>query len=129
MTKFITILVGACIVCGCGNTAEGVKKDSVENGQKMSDSAQKTGDAMKEGAANAGAAMTLTPVIKTALVANPFLNESGNLINVDSTEATVTLSGHVKSEKAKTEAGAITKKILDDKKATQTLKNDLEIKP
>jgi osmotically-inducible protein OsmY len=119
----------ALAIAGCGNTADGVQKDATENSQKMSDSTKDATDKMKSGSAEAGAAISLTPAIKAAIVANPFLSESGNLIDVDSTAEAVTLKGHVKTEKAKNDAEELAKKIMTDKNATQPLHNELTIQP
>ncbi len=113
------ICVMAAGIVGCSKDA----KDSVN------DSTKAIGKDVKAGAEDAGAAMSLTPEIKSAIVANPFLNEDGNVIDVDSTAEAVVLRGHVKSEKNRALAEEIARKILKDKGSKTPLKNELKVQP
>ncbi len=127
-TQFLALaILAAFAMIGCDKTAEGIQRDAAENSQKAASAASKTSEDMKAGASNAEAAVILTTAVKAALVANPLLNENGNLIDVDSTSESVTLNGHVKSQTAKDEADKIAKKVLADKNATQALVNKLII--
>ena len=124
-------ILGACAIvalAGCSNTAEGVKKDSEENGQKTSEQAQNMGKGASDAGKGMAAATMLTPKIKLAITANKELNASTNLINVNSTGDKVTLEGHVTSEELKTLAGDIAQKAMKDSDASQTLTNSLEVK-
>jgi len=71
----------------------------------------------------------LTPKIKLAITGDTFLNDTKNLINVEATDAKVTLNGHVTSEKLKTRATDIAKRVMTDNGATQPFENLLTIKP
>ncbi len=106
------------ILVGCSDTAAGVSSDS-----------QKMKAEVKDKASDLGAVVSLTPMIKAAFMANPFLNEPGNDIKVDSNAESVTLTGFVKSEKNKTLAEETVAKILKDKKSTIVVKNELLVKP
>ncbi len=103
---------------GCNNTADGASKD-----------ANNAGAVIEKNANDAAAALSLTPAIKSALIANPFLSEDGNLIDVDTTPERVTLSGHVKKESYRTLAEELTRKILKDKQSTIPLRNDIKVLP
>lgn len=126
-----TLLLGLTLafMVGCGNTAEGMKEDSQINSQKAAESSQKGAEATKDAAKDVQAATLLTPKIKMAISAETLLNDSKNLINVDSTEEKVTLEGHVTSMELKDLAGKIAAKVLADNSAKQPLENKLEIKP
>ncbi len=130
MKKITPFLLAAIIaLVGCDNTAEAVKKDAVDNGQKVADATNTAADTMKANSDNAAAALTLTPAIKAAIIEDQSLSESGNLVDVDSTSTTITLSGHVKSEKTKWRAEELARRVMADKHATQSLQDDLIIQP
>lgn len=114
---------------GCENTAEGVKKDAEINGQKAAEQTQDIAKSATEASKDIGAAAVLTPAIKLALTADKRLNDPKNLIDVNSTEETVTLTGHVTSEELKSLAQELASNVLKEKAAKQTLENKLEIKP
>ena len=111
------LLVGAALV-GCNDTAKGAEKDMGEAGHEV-----------RQDAKDAGAAVSLTPMVKSALVANPFLNESGNVIDVDSNSESVILKGHVKSEKNKQLATELAMKVLKDNSSKNKLDNQLVVTP
>jgi len=120
---------------GCNDTAQGAAEDTKENAQAVGNAAEEVGEAVEEGAEevaeaadNAVDAAKLTPQIKTAIIADPFLNEDGNVIDVDTTDEFVYLKGHVKTAELKARAEETAMKILKENKATQTVKNELEIK-
>ncbi|MBS1722913.1 MAG: BON domain-containing protein [Armatimonadetes bacterium] len=121
-TILLTVAMGLGLgALGCGNSNEASQK-----------AAEATQDAMK-GAEHAGkdmgAATMLTPAIKLAITADARLNDPRNLINVDSTDEKVKLTGHVTSNDLKSLAEELTRKVLDDKKAKQAIDNELSIKP
>jgi osmotically-inducible protein OsmY len=121
-------ILAALFVVGCGNTAEGMKEDSAKNRQKSAESTENIVEGAKNAGAAFGAATMLTPKIKTALEADTRLNLPANLIDVDSTDDNVTLTGHVTSRELKDLAGSITTKVIDEAKSKQKLENKLEIK-
>jgi osmotically-inducible protein OsmY len=114
---------------GCQKTAEGVEEDASKIGQEASQVAQKTGEAVKEGAKDASAALALTPKVKNAITADAALNDTRNLIDVDSADNVVHLKGHVISQALKDKAGAIAKKVIAESKATDTVSNELVVQP
>lgn len=111
--------------------ANQASKDTSKSTSDMAANAQKgasdASEKMKKAADNAGSAMGLTPMIKEAILADPMLKEDGNLIDVDSDAKMVTVKGHVKMAAYKQKVDEIVKKVLADKHATQTYKNELTI--
>jgi len=133
----LALLLGLGAV-GCQNTGEGIQKDAANVGQEVSQAAEKTGEAVsqagrevskdvKEATGDIGAATTLTPDIKNAITADAQLNDPSNLINVDSTDEVVHLKGHVTSNELKKKAGEIAQRVLNERKATNKLSNELVV--
>ena len=120
----LALLLGLGAV-GCQNTAEGVKEDAQQTGQKVSEATQKAGESIKEGTADIGAATTLTPDVKSAITADPQLNDPKNHIDVDSTDEAVHLKGHVTSNELKKKAGEIAQGVLNKRNAKNKLSNEL----
>lgn len=119
MIRYSILFLGVAAITalsGCDDSAKGAGNKTDEIGADI-----------KKGADNAGAAMSLTPDIKSAIVASPFLNEDGNLIDVDTTSEGVTLKGHVKSEKNRTMAEDIARKVMKDNGSQLPLQNKIEI--
>lgn len=114
---------------GCQNTAEGVEQDASKIGQEASQVAEKTGEAVHEGAKDASAALSLTPKVKNAITADAALNDTRNLIDVDSADNVVHLKGHVISQALKDKAGSIAKRVIAESKATDTVSNELVVQP
>lgn len=110
---------------GCQNTAEGVKEDAANTGQAIEQTAEKTGAAVQEGTADASAAVSLTPKVKNAILADDALNDVANRIDVDSTEEAVVLKGNVVSNDLKRKAGEIAEKVIKDSGASQKVMNEL----
>lgn len=127
-------------VYGCSNTAEGAKEDTAQNTAKVQDAGEKAASAVdkaadsaaanvKDAAKDTSAALSLTPKVKEAITADAELNDTRNLINVDSKDNVVHLKGHVISEALKSKAGQIAEKTLKDANATDTVSNELEVNP
>ncbi len=139
----LLILGIVCIgigLSGCKNTAEGIKEDSAQNaesaketGEKASAATQRAtdrlGSATEKMGKNAGSALTLTPKIKKAITDNKTLNNTANLIDVESGDNEVRLTGHVLTEKMKSLAGEIAEKAIADAGAKNELLNELKVKP
>lgn len=89
---------------------------------------EKTQEAVQEDTADATEAV-LTPKIKSAIIANPILNDPNNLIDVMTEGGTVYLRGHVVSEEAKSEATQIAQQVLNESESSFPLVNELEVKP
>jgi osmotically-inducible protein OsmY len=124
----LALIVGFGAI-GCQNTAEGVEQDASKIGQEATETVQQTGAAVEEGAENVGAALSMTPKVKNAILADDALNDARNRIDVDSTETTVNLKGHVTSQALKDKAGEIAKKVVTDSKGEQTVNNQLVVQP
>jgi osmotically-inducible protein OsmY len=133
MKKWIELSALALVIgfgaIGCQNTAEGVEQDASQIGQKTAETVDKAGDAAREGAKDASAAIALTPKVKNAIVADTQLNDPSNVIDVDSADNIVHLKGHVTSEALKQKAGEIAQRVLDEAKATDKLSNELVVQP
>ena len=114
---------------GCQNTAEGVAEDSQNAGKAIETGAKEAADATKDAAKDASAALSLTPKVKNAIVADAQLNDPKNNIDVDSKDNVVHLKGHVTSSALKTKAGEIAQKVLNDANATDKLSNELVVQP
>ncbi len=131
-----SVFAAALAVSGCGNTLSGAKKDAETNTAKTQqaaadatqaakDSAQKAGKAVAEVPQNAEANAVRVPV-KTAILRDPVLADSRNLISVDGRDHTITLTGHVAEASMKTRAEEDAKVALE-KHPGYTLKNELTV--
>lgn len=114
-------------VIGCSNTAEGVKEDASNAGQKVSEAGEKAADATKDAAKNTGEALGVTPKVKTAITADSQLNDTRNLIDVDSKDNVVHLKGHVVNNDMKKHAGEVAQKAMTDAGITDKLSNELTV--
>jgi osmotically-inducible protein OsmY len=98
MNKFLTLLLavglGAALT-GCANTLNGAKEDADKNAQTATAAAQQAGNAVKAVPGDIDAATVISPLVKTAILRDPVLDDKRNLINVNSHGRTVTLVGHV----------------------------------
>lgn len=117
-TLGVLALVTTLFAAGCNDTAKGMSKDSKEVGHEV-----------RQTSKDASAAVALTPMVKAALVANPFLNKDGNAIDVDSTSDSVILKGHVTSEKNKEMAAELALKVIKDNSSENKLVNELKVIP
>jgi osmotically-inducible protein OsmY len=114
---------------GCKNTAEGIKEDTSQNTESAKESGERLGSATEKMGKNAGDALTLTPKIKKAITDDKMLNDTANLINVESGNNEVRLAGHVFTEEMKALAGEIAQKVIADAGSKNALINELKVKP
>lgn len=114
-------------VIGCQNTAEGVKEDAANTGQAVSQGAENAGAAAQDAAKDVSAAVSVTPKVKTAITADPELNDTRNRIDVDTADNVVHLKGHVTSNELKRKAGEIAQKVLNENNSTDKLSNELVV--
>lgn len=131
MKRHLIVLAAALAVfalTGCDNTADGMKKDAQINGDKAGEASEDAKNKADEAGKDMGAALNLTPMIKSAIVADPSLNDPANQINVDSNDEAVTLKGHVKTEGLKKLAGDIAERAIKEKGAKQKVDNQLEVR-
>lgn len=138
--KHILMVGIACLsLCGCTNTAEGVKEDTAQNtksakvaGEEASIAAKKATERMmsatEKAGKNAGDALTLTPKVKHAITDDKELNNVGNLIDVESGDNEVRLTGHVLTQAMKNRASSVAKKAIEEAHVKNTLVNELKIK-
>lgn len=118
MNKFLPMLLAlpvGLVLSGCGKTLSGAKQDATNDTQKTAQAAQDAGNAVKTGVQQTGAAVVtgardvkdaaaVTPEVKTAIIRDPVLNNSANLVNVAAAGKTVTLTGHVRTASMKQRA-------------------------
>ena len=114
-TTLLLLVLGFTLL-GCAETNDADSDSTNEESGQMSE----TDDQLET---------VLTPKIKSALIANPILNEDGNLIDVTTDKGVVYLRGHVVSQEAKDEATQIAQRVLDESESKHTLMNELEIVP
>ena len=116
------------------NTAAAVK----DAGAKTADAAQKTADRVGSAAQkatgdiaaatkNGADALTLTPKVKAAIIADTELNNTANKINVESGDNKVVLNGNVTTDALKKKAGQIAEKAVKDAGASNTVTNNLTV--
>ena len=139
MTKLIfavSALAAALALSGCGNTLSGAKQDAATDSAKTQQAADQAGQAVKTDAQKAGQAVADVPQnaaadavrlpVKTAILRDPVLADSRNLINVDGRGHTITLSGHVADASMKPRATQDANVALE-KHPGYTLKNELTV--
>lgn len=154
-SQISTLILGLCIGCvgfgtqGCQNTAEGAKEDTQKNGAAVQNATERATDttknaaenaatntrmaadnaasATRNGAANAEDALTLTPKVKDAIVANAALRNSKNTINVNTKDGVVHLNGHVASAEERKLAGEIAEKAVRDSGSPDKVMNELTV--
>ncbi|HZO87091.1 MAG TPA: BON domain-containing protein [Chthonomonadaceae bacterium] len=125
-------------LAGCRNTAEGLKEDTAKNvhaasqaveraAKKVDQETNKHAPQAKQGASNAGQAITLTPTVKTAIVADSKLNDSRNNIDVDSANNVVHLKGHVVNSALKQHATDVAVKALQKVGSNAKVSNELAV--
>ena len=129
-------LAGVALLSGCSNTLNGAQQDASKDTQAVGAAADNAAQAtkkdvaqvgtdVKQTAADAKAATVLTPLIKTAIIRDPILNDPRNQINV-TTEATVVhLRGHVTDASMKARAEEDAQKVLTDHHGPQTISDEL----
>ncbi len=93
------------ISAGCGNTLNGAKQDAATDTQKTQQAAADAAQTTKDAAHKAGQAVEAVPQnaeanavrvpVKTAIVRDPVLADTRNLIDVNGSDHTITLTGHV----------------------------------
>lgn len=167
MKQYALLGAAACLLSmglfGCSNTAEGVKQDASQDGQKVAQATNEAVDATKQAATNAADATKkaadsagqavasaaqdagqaaknatkdatqavdsagTTSKVKLAIVADKDLNDTKNLINVDTKDDVVHLKGHVQNNAEKKKATEVADKALKDMNATAKVSNELTV--
>jgi len=139
MKKLLSLIlalgVGA-VLSGCGNTLSGAKQDAATNAQKTQQAAADATQSTKDAAHRAGQAVEAVPQnaeanavrvpVKTAIVRDPVLADSRNLISVNGQDHTITLLGHVADASMKQRASEDAQVALK-KHPGYTLDNQLTV--
>ena len=133
----LSALALGLISAGCGNTLNGAKQDAATDTQKTQqaaadaaqttkDAAAKAGQAVEKAPQNAEANTVVRPAVKTAIIRDPVLAQSTNLINVNAAPMAITLTGHVTDASMKQRATEDAQVALK-KHPGYTLTNDLVV--
>jgi osmotically-inducible protein OsmY len=88
---------------------------------------EKATDRMAAATKNAGDALSLTPKVKLALTNDSELNNTANLIDVDSKNDKVVLNGHVMTAEMKTRAEHVAKQAVQAAGSSDQVVNELSI--
>ncbi len=130
-------LAAAASLSGCGNTLSGAKQDAANDTAKTQQAADQAGQAVKTDAQQAGQAVAtvpqnaeantvVRPAVKTAIIRDPVLSQSSNLIDVNAGPQKITLTGHVSDASMKQRATEDAQVALK-KHPGYTLENDLTV--
>ncbi len=106
MTKLIfaaSALAAVLVLSGCGNTLSGAKEDTANDAAKTQQAADQAGKAAATLPEDAAASAVTIPV-KTAIIRDPVVADSRNLVNVSGKDHVITLNGHVATADMKTRA-------------------------
>jgi osmotically-inducible protein OsmY len=126
----IFVLTAAVSLAGCGNTLSGAKQDAANDTAKTQQAADQASQAVKTDAQKADQAAAANAVripVKTAILRDPVLTaEKRNLIDVNGSDHTITLSGHVTDAKMKDRATGDAQVALT-KHPGYTLSNELVV--
>ncbi len=126
------------MLAGCSNTGKGLAEDASKDthavgsaadnaGKDIGSAASTAGHDIGKGAKNTTSATVVTPEIKTAIIRDPILNNSHNLINVESKNGVVHLTGHVTSANMKTRAEQDAQATLQKHNRTDKVQDDLTV--
>ena len=127
-TKQAAVNVGDATKKAAVDAADATKQAAVNVGDATKKVADATTTAAKDAGKTATAVTEVTPKVKLAIVADKELNDTRNLINVNTKDGVVHLVGHVASDHLKNKAGALAGKTLKDMNATDTVSNELTVK-
>lgn len=111
-------------IAGCNQS----DSESETMGDKVGNAVEGAVEAAADFTTDATMSATVTPAIKSAIIADPDLNDPDNTIDVSCKDRTVYLSGHVASAEMKARAGEIAKGWLEKSSAPDDVKlvNELE---
>lgn len=110
------------------NTADNAEDMADNTANRASNSANNAMGDMSRTADNVGDAMTITPMVKNAIIANDQLNDDDNTINVDTVNNVVYLRGTVKSQAMKDLAEKVAMKAVKDANSNATVRNELTVR-
>ncbi len=115
------------ISAGCANTLNGAKQDAATDTQKTQQAADQAGKAVAKVPQDIGAAIVVTPEVKTAIIRDPILNDPSNLINVNSHDHAVVLTGHVSKASMKQRATDDAQNVVDKRHGDFTVDDQLTV--
>lgn len=128
MTKLLlaaSALAAVLALSGCGNTLHGAKEDTANDAAKTQQAADQAGKAAATLPEDAAASAVTIPV-KTAIIRDPVVADTRNLINVSGKDHVITLNGHVATANMKTRADQDAQVALKDHPG-YTLVNSLTV--
>lgn len=136
-TTVTTALAAGVLLSGCGNTLSGAKQDAANDTAKTQQAADQATQSTKAAAQQAGQAVAalpqnaeantvVRPAVKTAIIRDPVLTQSGNLIDVNAGPKNITLTGHV-TEASMKQRAAEDAQVALKKHPGYTLVNDLTV--
>ena len=105
-------------VVGCNQT----DNESETMGDKVGSAVESAVEAAADFTTDATMSATVTPAIKSAIVADPDLNDPDNTIDVSCKDRTVFLDGHVETPELKARAEQIAKGWLEKSAAPDEVK-------
>lgn len=124
MKYFAFALAALGCLVGCNQSDN--EADSM--GDKVGAAVEAAAEATADFATDATMSATVTPAIKSAIIADPDLNDPDNKIDVSCKDRTVFLTGHVATPQMKSRAGEIAKGWLEKSAAPDDVRlvNELE---
>jgi len=119
----VAIALLGCLL-GCNQT----DNESETLGDKVGAAVEGAVEATADFTTDATMSATVTPAVKSAIIADPDLNDPDNTIDVSCKDRTVYLTGHVESPALKARAGELAKGWLEKSAAPDDVKlvNELE---
>ena len=135
--SLVLMLAVGAVLAGCGNTLNGAQKDAANDTAKTQQAADQAGQTAKAEADKANKALATLPQnaeanalrfpVKAAIERDPVLTaDKANLIDVNGSDHTITLSGHVADASMKQRAGEDAQVALT-KHPGYTLSNELVV--
>jgi osmotically-inducible protein OsmY len=124
MKYFISALVAVVALAGCNQS----DAESETMGEKVGAAVEGAVEATADFTTDATMSATVTPAIKSAIIADPQLNDPDNTIDVSCKDRTVFLTGHVATAEMKARAQEIAVGWLKKSAAPDDVKlvNELE---
>ena len=125
VSHFAAVALLSIGLTGCSHTLSGAQQDVSTDAQKTGAAAQQAGQDVSSAAHNVDAATAVTPEVKTAIIRDPVLNDSRNLVNVSSSNHEVHLTGHVQDASMKQRATEDAQAVLNKRHPNYKVVNDL----
>ena len=125
MMKYLILFAAALFALqGCNQT----DNESENLGDKVGAAVEGAVEATADFATDATMSATVTPAIKSAIIADPALNDPDNTIDVSCKDRTVFLTGHVATAQMKARAEDIARGWLEKSAAPDDVKlvNEIE---